>query len=85
MTPAYLRPASLPVVVPDSYWYTIPDLCFLLRVCPNTIRNHLRRIPNQHKCMVTKRAGGRRTTRYWRVSPTGFRLLGHSTGQATWL
>ena len=57
----------------------------ILRVSRATFFRHLRRVPAKDRVLVARGIGGRRKTRYWRVSPNGLRIMGHTTGQAPYL
>jgi hypothetical protein len=78
-------PARLTSLQPAAYWFTIADCCLALGCHERTIRRHLHRIPLSDRLLVTKRVSGTRSTRFWRISPTGLRILGHSTGLAKYL
>lgn len=85
MTSPYERPASLPPVAPEAYWYTIADICLVLHCSRATAHRYLGRVPATEKVKVTRKIDGVRTTRYWRVSPVAVRRLGHTTGLAPYL
>jgi hypothetical protein len=72
-------------VQPAAYWYTVKDCQRLLLRSRATIFRKLPLIPPADKVMVKRHITDRRTTRYWRISPNGLRILGHSTGQAPYL
>jgi hypothetical protein len=87
------RPRGTEAVIVDAaplhasqvYWYTLRDIRKVLGVGRSTIFRYLPRVPAKDKVLVTRHLSGPRTTRYWRISPNGLRILGHATGQAPYL
>ena len=69
----------------SPYWYTLADLQKLLRVSRATLCRHLPKVPLTERVKVTRHITCFRSTRYWRISPAGVRILGHATGQAPYL
>lgn len=72
-------------LVHNPHWYTISECQKTLRVSRATIFRYLRFVPLTQRVKVTKRVRGCITTRFWRISEEGLRILGHRTGQAPYL
>jgi hypothetical protein len=78
-------PPSISGMTTSAYWYTVRDCQKILGVSRATVFRHLARVPLKDRVKVKRRVSGQRNTRYWRISPDGLRVLGHSTGQAPYL
>lgn len=78
------RPTS-PGLQPSPYWYTLEDCRKILGCSLRTVQRYLAHVPPAEKVMVTRRTDGVRTTRFWRVSPAGLRVMGHRSGLAPYL
>jgi prophage antirepressor-like protein len=76
---------TLPGLQQTAYWFTVADCCSALGCSLRTVQRHLLAVPATDKVLVTRRVRGSRTTRYWRISPNGLRIMGHRTGQAPYL
>ena len=83
--PVSAQLSNLPGLQQAAYWFTLADCAMALRCSVRTVRRHLRAVPKAERVKVTRKIDGVRTTRYWRVSPAGLRVLGRLTGQAPYL
>lgn len=67
------------------YWFTRIEVQQICRIGRTSFFNLLGKTPRTERVKVTRRVGGYRTTRYWRVSPTALKIIGHLSGQAPYL
>ena len=79
------QPQSIASYATSLYWCTIVDCQKIFGCSRATIFRYLQRVPAKDKVLVTRKIDGVRTTRYWRISPNGVRILGHLTRQAPYL
>jgi hypothetical protein len=69
----------------SPYWYTAKEVQQILRISRAGFFRYLEQVPLADRVKVRRYVTSTRTTRYWRISPNGLRIIGHLTGTAPYL